>query len=114
MSAERRSFVRKETVKEKQKFFSDFYYIPIILGSQDIFPILWKNTVMDKITFGNRLKDLRKERGLGQVQLAKELGVGKSIVSLWELDASEPTLSKLIAISKFFKVSIDYLAGFED
>lgn len=64
-------------------------------------------------TFGERLRDLRKERGIGQIQLAKELGVGKSVVSLWELDRCEPTLSNLVKMSRFFGVSIDYLAGTE-
>ena len=53
------------------------------------------------------------ERGLGQVQLAKELDVGKSVISLWELGKCEPTLSKLIAMARFFVVSINYLAGLE-
>ena len=49
--------------------------------------------------FFERLKELRTERGLGQVQLAKELDVGKSIISLWELGKCEPTLAKLIAMA---------------
>lgn len=64
--------------------------------------------------FCERLKELRQEKGLGQIQLARELDVGKSIVSLWELGKCEPTLSKLVAMSKFFGVSIDYLAGLEN
>ncbi len=64
--------------------------------------------------FGERLRTLRQERGLGQVQLARELDVGKSIVSLWERGECEPTLSKLVAIAQFFGVSVDYLAGLED
>lgn len=64
--------------------------------------------------FCERLKELRQERGLGQIGLAKELDVGKSVVSLWELGKCEPTLSKLVAMSRFFGVSIDYLAGLED
>lgn len=51
---------------------------------------------------------------LGQVALAKELGVSKSIISLWEIGTCEPTLSKLKEIAKFFDVTIDYLAGLED
>ena len=65
-------------------------------------------------SFGWRLRELRKEKNIGQIELAKSLGVGKSIISLWEKDECEPTLSKLIAISKFFNVSIDYLAGLEE
>ncbi len=64
--------------------------------------------------FGERLRALRQEKGIGQVRLAKELDVGKSVVSLWELGRCEPTLSKLVAIARFFGVSIDYLAGLED
>lgn len=64
-------------------------------------------------TFGQRLKKLRIEKGIGQIELSKLIGVGKSIISQWELDRCEPTLSKLIALSKFFNVTIDYLAGLE-
>ena len=61
--------------------------------------------------FGERLKELRLERGLGQVALAKELGVGKSVISLWEKGQCEPTLGNLIKIAAFFGVSIDSRAG---
>ncbi len=64
--------------------------------------------------FCERLKELRQEKGIGQVQLAKELDVGKSVISLWELGKCEPTLSRLVAMARFFGVSIDYLAGLED
>lgn len=64
-------------------------------------------------TFGKRLRNLRQEKNIGQVELAKILGVGKSIISFWELDKYEPTLSKLVVLSKFFNVTIDFLAGLE-
>ena len=64
-------------------------------------------------TFGDRLKQLRKERNIGQIELAKQIDVGKSIISLWETNQCEPTLSKLIALANFFHVTIDYLAGLE-
>lgn len=64
-------------------------------------------------TFGERLRTLRQERNIGQIELAKRLDVGKSIISLWEQDKCEPTLSKLIAMARFFGVTIDYLAGLE-
>ncbi len=65
------------------------------------------------MTFGSRLKELRLEKGIGQVELSKRIGVGKSIISLWEKDVCEPTLSKLVELSNFFGVTIDYLAGIE-
>ena len=43
--------------------------------------------------------------------LAKELNVGKSIISSWELGICEPKLSNLILIAEFFN---DYLAGLEE
>ena len=73
--------------------------------------LLWENNMDMKETFGERLKTLRLEKGLGQIELAKALNVGKSIISLWERDKCEPTLTNLIAIAQFFNVSIDYLAG---
>ena len=66
-----------------------------------------------KKEFGEILKALRTEKGLGQVQLAKELDVSKSVISLWELGGADPTLSNLKKISRFFGVSIDFLAGME-
>lgn len=64
--------------------------------------------------FGERLRALRAERGVGQIALAKEIDVGKSVISLWERDECEPTLSKLVALAEYFGVSVDYLAGLED
>ncbi len=90
-------------------FFFD--YIPNMLGSQVFFPVLWNYIIME--TFGERLKNLRLEKKVGQIELAKALGVGKSIISLWERNECEPTLSKLILLAKYFDVSIDYLAGLE-
>ena len=61
--------------------------------------------------FGEILRDLRLERGVGQVELAKAVGVSKGIISLWENGLREPRLSNLIALAKFFNVSIDCLVG---
>ena len=66
-----------------------------------------------KQAFGEILKDLRLEKGIGQVELAKSINVSKGIISLWENGLREPNMSSLIAIAKFFNVSIDYLVGLE-
>lgn len=66
-----------------------------------------------KENFGTRLKDLRQEKNMGQIALAKALGVGKSIISAWETNKSEPTLNNLIKIANFFNTTIDFLAGLE-
>ena len=61
--------------------------------------------------FKEKLKTLRKEKGLGQVELAKELGVSKGTISLWENGLREPNMSSLVRIAKYFEVSVDFLVG---
>ena len=65
-------------------------------------------------SFAERIKYLRAEKGLGQEELAKELGVSASVISRWENGLREPTMSSLIALAKFFHVSIDYIVGLTD
>ena len=65
-------------------------------------------------TFSVRLKELRREYGVGQVELAKNIGGSKGIISLWENGLREPSMSNLIALAKFFSVSVDYLVGLTD
>ena len=62
--------------------------------------------------FKENLKELRLERNLGQVQLAKELGVSKGIISLWENGLREPNMHCLILLAKFFNITIDELIGY--
>ena len=64
--------------------------------------------------FSLRLKELRQERGIGQIELAKKLEVSKGIISLWENGQREPNMYSLIKLAKFFNVTIDYLVGLED
>ena len=69
---------------------------------------------MENNIFGKRLKELRLEKNLSQKDLSKNINVGKSIISAWETGLSDPTLTNLISMAKFFDVSIDYLAGLTD
>lgn len=64
-----------------------------------------------RLRFGNTLKELRRERKVGQIALASAIGVSTGIISLWENGLREPTLSNLIALADFFDVSLDYLTG---
>ena len=66
---------------------------------------------MNNYTFGERLKELRREKNIGQIKLANDIGVGKSIISIWEKNECEPTLSKIVAIANYFGVTTDYLCG---
>ena len=60
-------------------------------------------------TFSEKLQELRRREGLSQEQLADQLGVTRQSVSKWESGAASPELSKLIALSDLFGISIDYL-----
>lgn len=66
------------------------------------------------IMFKDIIKDLRESQELSQYELAKALQVSQSTIAKWELGKTEPTASALISISKFFKVSTDYLLELED
>ena len=62
--------------------------------------------------FKDILKELRQERHLGQVELAKQIGVSTGVISLWENGLREPSMYCLIILAKFFNISIDELVGF--
>lgn len=62
--------------------------------------------------FKDILKELRQEHHLGQVELAKQIGVSKGVISLWENGLREPSMYCLIILAKFFNISIDELVGF--
>ena len=61
---------------------------------------------MDQIKIGGFLKDLRKEKGITQEQLAEKLGVSGRTISRWETGNNMPDISLLVEIAEFFDVSI--------
>ena len=62
----------------------------------------------------NRYKELRKRRGLTQLEAAKLLNVDQSTISKWEQDKAIPDIYTLDKISELYNVSIDYLLGKEN
>ncbi len=62
---------------------------------------------------GNRIRDLRIERGLTQPQLAKMVGVTNAVISFWENNVNEPKASYVKKLAKCFNVTTDYLLGDE-
>lgn len=63
------------------------------------------------MTFGEKLQALRKAKAMSQEDLAEKLLVSRQTISRWEGDQALPDLSNIIALSKVFNVSIDYLVG---
>ena len=60
--------------------------------------------------FNEKLIELRKKMGLSQEELGYNLNVSRQTVSKWELGETTPEMSKLIAMSELFGVTIDSLA----
>ena len=52
---------------------------------------------------------LRKKKGISQEELANKLNTSRQAVSRWENNQSTPDLEKLVALSKYFNVTTDYL-----
>lgn len=63
------------------------------------------------VTFGKRLKELRRNRQLTQEELGNILKVTNVAVAKWESDNRFPDKDLLIQIADYFNVSIDYLLG---
>lgn len=60
---------------------------------------------------GKTIKELRKEMGLSQTQLAKIVGYSQSVIAKWEKDESEPNAKAILKLAKALDCSCDYLLG---
>ena len=65
--------------------------------------------VLDINILGNRIKELRKQRGLTQNAFAEELHVSFQAVSNWERGIAPPELENLLHIAAYFGVLVDDL-----
>ena len=61
------------------------------------------------MTFGEKLQALRKARGWSQEELATQINVSRQALSKWESGASVPDTENVVALSRLFGVSTDYL-----
>lgn len=62
----------------------------------------------------NRIKALRKGKGLSQDELARVLNLHQTAVSQWETGKTSPDMSVIPALSAFFNVTADYILGISD
>jgi len=65
------------------------------------------------MTFGEKLVQLRRARGLSQEALAEAVGVSRQAVSKWELGTAAPEVDKILALAEFYGVTTDYLLRVE-
>lgn len=66
------------------------------------------------MSFGKRLRQLRADKEITQLQLSEILDTAKSNISKYETDTIEPNISMLRKLGKYFNVSVDYLLGITD
>lgn len=62
----------------------------------------------------NRIKELRKEAGLTQVQLGEKIGVSDASINKYEKGIMLPKIDKLEKMAEEFLVTVDYLTGKSD
>lgn len=66
------------------------------------------------MTLGEKIKNLRLERGYDQKELANLLNINSSSISNWETNRRSPDLKTLVELADFFGVTTDFLLGRTD
>lgn len=62
-----------------------------------------------KLTFGEKIRNLREDKDMNQTQLGQAVGMTQRKVSYIECGKCEPSIDDIIAFCHFFKVSADFL-----
>lgn len=60
---------------------------------------------------GDRIKKIRKKRGLTQEALSEMISASRETISHWEIGRTEPSIKDIIEISIALDISTDYLLG---
>ena len=80
------------------------YYIRRFLLSQVFSEDFFYNVNM---SIGDKIKEIRLEKGLSQLKLGKSIGVSQKAIDYWERNVSEPKASYIIALVNIFEVTFD-------
>ena len=64
-----------------------------------------------KLSFGEKIRNLREDRDLNQTQLGEAVNMTQRKISYIECGKNEPSVEDIVAFCHFFKVSADYLLG---
>lgn len=62
----------------------------------------------------SRIRDLREDRDLRQIDVANATGIDQKTLSNYETGKTNPDSFAIIALARFFEVSTDYLLGESD
>ena len=66
------------------------------------------------MNFYQRLRDIREDNDLKQIDIAKVLGIEQTNYSKYELGKNMMGIDKYITLAKFYNISLDYLCGIID
>lgn len=61
------------------------------------------------MSLAKKLTDLRKKKGLTQMEVAEKLYVSRQAISRWEVGAAVPTTDNLRVLSDLYETTVDYL-----
>lgn len=64
--------------------------------------------------YGERLKELRKKKGLSQKELTDRLNLNRSTYARYETSSTQPDYETLEKLADFFEVTTDYILGRSD
>ena len=63
---------------------------------------------------GKRIKELRTENNLTQMELAEKVGCNQSMIARWEKGECEPTATAILKLSETLNCTSDFLLGKTD
>lgn len=76
---------------------------------------VYRDTLKSAMKLADRLKELRKRKGISQYQVARDLNISRSTYTSWELGRTFPNDEEMLRkLAEYFGVSIDYLLGKTD
>lgn len=64
--------------------------------------------------FQERIKELRLQKNMSQMDLSLATGISQSAIAKWELGKTEPTATAIVVLARFFGETSDYLLGLTD
>lgn len=59
------------------------------------------------MSIGKKIRDLRKQKGVSTLTLAKEIGVSQRAIEYWESEKRVPRIESVKAIADYFNISLD-------
>lgn len=63
--------------------------------------------------FGEKLKEIRRNEGMSQEQLAEKIGVSRQAITKWETGRGLPDVENMVILAEIFKMTLDELVSQE-